>query len=241
MKRRSGFTLIELLVVIAIIAILAAILFPVFAKAREKARQSSCLSNVKQITLGSVMYTSDYDQKLVGWRTRCWSGGNDPSIPVKLQPYVKNNQLFACPSQETNANFRNCWDGNVLPELGYGYNEWISHAGNETNGSCTCRDPKKESYWPKPAETYLWGDSKCGMTWGDSPEGHLWRVAWPDCPACWGCGAFPAMADREKYTRHNGGSNIGMMDGHAKFFTADNIKRRSFGGAIIAHPAERDM
>lgn len=60
--RRKGFTLIELLVVIAIIAILAAILFPVFAKAREKARQASCLSNIKQLSLGVVMYTEDYDQ-----------------------------------------------------------------------------------------------------------------------------------------------------------------------------------
>ena len=60
--RRKGFTLIELLVVIAIIAILAAILFPVFAKAREKARQTSCLSNLKQITLGNQMYAQDYDE-----------------------------------------------------------------------------------------------------------------------------------------------------------------------------------
>jgi prepilin-type N-terminal cleavage/methylation domain-containing protein len=63
MKRR-GFTLIELLVVIAIIAILAAILFPVFARAREKARQTSCLSNVKQLSLGMLMYTQDYDERL---------------------------------------------------------------------------------------------------------------------------------------------------------------------------------
>ncbi|MGQ9732945.1 MAG: DUF1559 family PulG-like putative transporter [Candidatus Zipacnadales bacterium] len=246
---RRGFTLIELLVVIAIIAILAAILFPVFARAREKARQTSCLSNIKQITLGSVMYSQDYDERFHGWMTRCWSGGNDDSNAVKLQPYIKNAQLFACPSQQVNANFRNCWDAKVLPELGYGYNEWISHAKNELNrpgqgcdiGSSGC-SAKKLSYWPKPAETFLWGDAKCGMVWGNSPEGIIWRVAWPDCPDCWACtGNWPALADRERYTRHNGGSNIGFMDGHAKYFTARNIKHKSWGGPIIAAPGERDL
>lgn len=66
--KRTGFTLIELLVVIAIIAILAAILFPVFARAREKARQSSCLSNQKQIGLAILMYNQDYDERVIQWR-----------------------------------------------------------------------------------------------------------------------------------------------------------------------------
>jgi prepilin-type N-terminal cleavage/methylation domain-containing protein len=75
---RRGFTLIELLVVIAIIAILAAILFPVFARAREKARQSTCLSNVKQISLGLVMYMQDYDDSLP--QTYYYRGGGSPLI-----------------------------------------------------------------------------------------------------------------------------------------------------------------
>ena len=95
---RKGFTLIELLVVIAIIAILAAILFPVFAKAREKARQTSCLSNVKQTTLGLLMYVQDYDERfgLDGG----YNGDNTwaRQWPIAVQPYVKNAQILRCPS-----------------------------------------------------------------------------------------------------------------------------------------------
>ncbi len=94
---RKGFTLIELLVVIAIIAILAAILFPVFAKAREKARQSSCLSNVKQLALAALSYAQDYDETNVIY-------GNQGAEVGKywymfLEPYCKNTQVFVCPSR----------------------------------------------------------------------------------------------------------------------------------------------
>ncbi|MCD6361636.1 MAG: DUF1559 domain-containing protein [Armatimonadetes bacterium] len=92
--RRAGFTLIELLVVIAIIAILAAILFPVFAKAREKARQSTCTSNAKQLALGVLMYAQDYDERLP---TRYRSGFGHWETAF-IQPYVKNRQLTVCPS-----------------------------------------------------------------------------------------------------------------------------------------------
>ena len=104
---RSGFTLIELLVVIAIIAILAAILFPVFARAREKARLTSCLSNLKQCSLATLMYIQDYDEtfprtpNVVDWQLA-------PNLPEAKQgwlywaqmvkPYVKNEQILACPS-----------------------------------------------------------------------------------------------------------------------------------------------
>jgi prepilin-type N-terminal cleavage/methylation domain-containing protein/prepilin-type processing-associated H-X9-DG protein len=94
---KSAFTLIELLVVIAIIAILAAILFPVFARARENARRASCMSNLKQIGLGIMQYTQDYDEKMpsnyikLGASVYRW-------WPDLLQPYVKSYQLFVCPS-----------------------------------------------------------------------------------------------------------------------------------------------
>ena len=90
-RRRHGFTLIELLVVIAIIAILAAILFPVFARAREKARQTSCLSNLKQLGLGIAMYINDYDE----YYPFRYQGGGWHNV---TQPYIKNTQLWKCPS-----------------------------------------------------------------------------------------------------------------------------------------------
>src|ERR1051326_6389239 len=101
MKRRTGFTLIELLVVIAIIAVLAAILFPVFARAREKARQTTCLSNQRQIGLALLMYAEDYDGMIVPWAR----GPGYPGEPEAdrlwgglLQPYLKNRGVLFCPS-----------------------------------------------------------------------------------------------------------------------------------------------
>src|SRR5687767_5619179 len=106
---RRAFTLIELLVVIAIIAILAAILFPVFAQAREKARQTSCLSNLKQLGLGVMMYTQDYDEvypqayyyKNNTATTNGGSAGGYVTWTVIVNPYIKNVGIFVCPSDKT--------------------------------------------------------------------------------------------------------------------------------------------
>src|SRR3954463_1047585 len=87
---QTGFTLIELLVVIAIIAVLAAILFPVFAQARDKARQSSCLSNTRQIGTAFMMYAEDYDGGFPSWWDHRWH--------IPLKPYVKSTKVFVCPS-----------------------------------------------------------------------------------------------------------------------------------------------
>ncbi|MBI2299270.1 MAG: prepilin-type N-terminal cleavage/methylation domain-containing protein [Armatimonadetes bacterium] len=98
-RRQHGFTLIELLVVIAIIAILAAILFPVFAKAREKARQSSCSSNVKQMALALLQYVQDYDERFGNGGGYNGTSGDARQWPLAIEPYTKNVQLFQCPSQ----------------------------------------------------------------------------------------------------------------------------------------------
>lgn len=100
--RKMGFTLIELLVVIAIIAIIAAILFPAFARARDNARRAGCMSNVKQIGLGVMQYTQDYDEKYpfntIGGVLDYSSTTADPNWIAQTQPYIKSWQLFACPS-----------------------------------------------------------------------------------------------------------------------------------------------
>lgn len=113
--KRRGFTLIELLVVIAIIAILAAILFPVFARAREKARQTSCLSNLKQLGLAVLMYAQDYDEVLPGMYQ--WYDPLLPDYPVAfgvvhswkvpLSPYVRNDQILICPSLQSHGTAQN--------------------------------------------------------------------------------------------------------------------------------------
>jgi prepilin-type N-terminal cleavage/methylation domain-containing protein/prepilin-type processing-associated H-X9-DG protein len=113
---RQGFTLIELLVVIAIIAILAAILFPVFAQAREKARQTSCLSNMKQLGLGMMMYAQDYDENVcppymgnVGTNAI-----NDRMTWDRLvQPYVKNYKVLECPSDAFSPNVNTTFGGQI--------------------------------------------------------------------------------------------------------------------------------
>ena len=110
--RSSAFTLIELLVVIAIIAILAAILFPVFARARENARRSSCQSNLKQVALGFKQYIQDYDEK---YPLANAGSTNATGWAIQIQPYLKSSQIFQCPSEPTapfntdptNANYGN--------------------------------------------------------------------------------------------------------------------------------------
>jgi len=109
-ESRKGFTLIELLVVVAIIAILAAILFPVFAKVREKARQTSCSSNLKQLALGLLQYTQDFDETYPNSNDQYGEGWAS-----RIYPYVKNGGLYGCPSDPTS------------PEAGY---VKVSYAGN---------------------------------------------------------------------------------------------------------------
>ena len=115
-ETRRGFTLIELLVVIAIIALLAAILFPVFARARENARKSSCANNVKQIGLGFQQYIQDFDETFTG----IWNGSStnldlQRNWPAALTPYLKSEQIFRCPSESRDV------------AVGYAANNWLNN------------------------------------------------------------------------------------------------------------------
>ena len=188
---RRGFTLIELLVVIAIIAILAAILFPVFAKAREKARQTSCLSNEKQICLAILMYAQDYDERFPGLFMP--NGVTTPWYVDLILPYVKNTQIFQCPS---NSNI-------TLSGWGYTYGACGYVADCAVCGGGSGIAMASMSH---PATSVLLGEtSGDGRIPACNPAGVVWNDA-----SHYGCkGAIDE--------RHNDGSNYGFADGHAKW------------------------
>jgi prepilin-type N-terminal cleavage/methylation domain-containing protein/prepilin-type processing-associated H-X9-DG protein len=208
MGKRHGFTLIELLVVIAIIAILAAILFPVFARAREKARQTSCLSNTKQLALGALMYAQDYDSVIPGPRDQngvtcsVHSGGMWAS---NIYPYVKNTQLFICPSRDTDScDMHQC--GNSNPTI----SALVPHVTYAPNcpglGSGSGR---KEAHISKPADMFLLGESLrgCGF-WRP-----FYQVPQGNCAA--------GTVDI-----HNDGINVAYCDGHAKWLKTSKAHAR---------------
>ena len=194
--RRSGFTLIELLVVIAIIAILAAILFPVFAKAREKARQSSCLSNLKQIALANLQYAQDYDERTVINR----QGGTGSYIQF-INPYIKSSQIFDCPSNSLKSaiTYNGC--------RSYPFNSMLWNTALGTIAS--------------PSETVMTADGTVN-TWMGAWD--LYRPSngmRPDKTsgtdnASWGGAATQAWTYMNFAERHNDVGNVAFMDGHCK-------------------------
>jgi len=204
---RRGFTLIELLVVIAIIAILAAILFPVFARARENARKANCQANIKQMVTASLMYIQDYDEVFYddtyvpGWPyvcgcyNQCW-------WRFKIQPYQKNFNVMACPSGQDLD-----WSSySVQGQGSYGYNTWLART--------------KLAAIDRVADRILISDARHWAIPSCAPE----NVAYPNQPGYVQCGANSNLGNRnEKATRHTSGSNIGFVDGHVKWMKSEKI------------------
>jgi prepilin-type N-terminal cleavage/methylation domain-containing protein/prepilin-type processing-associated H-X9-DG protein len=210
---RRGFTLIELLVVIAIIAILAAILFPVFAKAREKARQSSCQSNLKQIGLAILSYAQDYDEILVKCYESFGGGGTftynkrwyytSAANPGMLFPYVKSVQVFQCPS-----------GGATFGEYGCNLNVITSGTAN----GYTLSEIASPSETIVIADTTNWGGNYLtgqGGTFGGGGKVAELTPANLDATTGYnkptGCNGHGLLAQR-----HNGVANILFLDGHVK-------------------------
>jgi len=248
--RRKGFTLIELLVVIAIIAILAAILFPVFSRAREQARKAACVSNMKQLAQGLQMYAQDWDENFPDWRWGRDRGNppvsGNPATPLPWYlaafPYVKNQDVYVCPSDsrcpDGGPRGRRCCEDCKYTQfpISYGINEVVSGWGRTSLAQ-----------WQKPGETILLGDCRASLigSWPSSmplSPGYIGRVIManqPQKPACQGCTKGISLPDmRDDYCRHSGGSVIAFMDGHVKWFKWDQVKMKSYGGPIIYLPQD---
>ncbi len=213
---RRGFTLIELLVVIAIIASLAAILCPVFARAREKARQASCQSNLKQIALASKMYESDYDEKCMPMWAYGVGAAGEPEGRIwwttLVQPYMKTEQARVCPSDGGDVYFGKgsatgtAEAGCFRARTGIGKN-WFSYNGERGDrgywGVDRNEAPLSIGAINFPAELVEYGDSDC-VVMGPGNIGEAQNfingTSWPG-----------------GYFRHNEGANYAFCDGHVKF------------------------
>jgi len=236
---RSGFTLIELLVVIAIIAILAAILFPVFAQARDKARQASCLSNAKQLGIAVTMYVQDYDETFF-WQA-AWdeerelgAGSWGPSFksyirwPTAHLPYIKNQQVFKCPS-DRNPNRSYCappGGGGCVPfPMSYGPNLMLM---------CYTTSPTTLGALNKPAEKIFLAEALTPFACCESWNSEYFRGAnynnsgfasFSDFRTKVGTAKKLGLGDDVvgQVTRHQLGNIIVFCDGHAKWLRWNQV------------------
>lgn len=248
--RKSGFTLIELLVVIAIIAILAAILFPVFARAREAARKTTCLSNVKQLSLAHLMYAQDYDEQLA----TSWSYGFPGEFSWAVQPYMKNLNILLCPDRTTSAAAMasGCNNNNMLPghidnptgsptAWGYGFNTglmWNDNTGAtmqgtavwggngptvtiNINGVACLVQLRDPPMVGRPLAAFA-APASC-MFLADTADGIVQGLGLGDIHDL----SFDnpndtcAQVRKQNWPRHNGTNNAAYVDGHSKNYRYD--------------------
>ncbi len=252
---KKGFTLIELLVVIAIIAILAAILFPVFGRARENARRSSCQSNIKQIGLGFKQYIQDYDEKYPIAIADVGSGAGsfdttDQGWAQSMQPYMKSVQIFQCPSETTPPSAPNSGTTITTGGSNTGYSDyWANY--NIVGGTGI-----SEASLDAQALTVLNGDGRgtgATATSTDGTSGYVvvfntaptagMPVNNTVIPSLYQAASNTAVYDTTATTstgnggkRHLDGSNFAFADGHAKWLRPEKVSNGSTnaGGSTFA-------
>jgi len=227
-KDRRAFTLIELLVVIAIIAILAAILFPVFARARENARRASCQSNLKQIALSMFMYDQDYDEMLPVLPPNNVVVATPYGWADALQPYLKSTQILMCPDDVVSSSNNPTVSNNSSADTSY----WM-------NGNAAGQSDAAFGY---AAETVLLGNG------GGGGQGLGYRTADYNTNGCpqangqysvygytWNCAAITGWVPEGGASIHLGGGNYAFADGHVKWLTGSltGAGQGAFTSAIV--------
>jgi len=233
-KATSGFTLIELLVVIAIIAILAAILFPVFARAREQARAISCVSNLKQVVMGSMMYTQDYDETIIPeWLNE------DPPLqdwdrlwPVTIQPYLKNYQATVCPDapQDGGPDWPNDPENHRVG-ASLAINDLMSTWDTGYVKLASINAPAFSVHFADAGDAYDQKYANNNQDWGTGgangylefdadPDNNSGKVYAQDTEGTWFFNEQRAYWGSDHYplpcARHSNMCNVAFFDGHAK-------------------------
>ncbi len=207
---RRRFTLIELLVVIAIIAILAAMLLPALAKAREKAQSISCTSNMKQITLGAIMYSGDYNQRFVPW-----TGSGSPTQwwAQLVLPYITDTKTFECPSATGDA-WRSCGCGSTEAQrpVHYGANCGAGGQNGTQVPNWQAVMGQKLTSLAEPSQTLWTGDSTC-VNLGPN---NYYPSQGSTCPGV-------------ALDRHSQGANFGFCDGHVAWARATSVGGNKVG------------